>query len=67
MKLVILDSAYKHGISVESIRSCLLNFRSDLLFDDMQPKRLFAGFDHLGVALEGGTYAILETLNNGHF
>jgi hypothetical protein len=29
-----------------------VNFRSDLLLDDVQPKRLFAGFDHLGVALE---------------
>jgi hypothetical protein len=52
MELVILDSACKHGISADSIRSCLLNFRSDLVLDDIQPKRLFVGFDHLGVALE---------------
>jgi hypothetical protein len=52
MELVILDSAYKHGVSADSIRSCLLNFRSDLLLDEMPPKRLFVGFDHLGTALE---------------
>jgi hypothetical protein len=52
MELIILDSAYKHGVTVESIRSCLLNFRSDLLLEDSLPKRLFAGFDHLGAALE---------------
>ncbi|MDR3336203.1 MAG: hypothetical protein LBT16_03265 [Treponema sp.] len=52
MDLVILDSAHKHGISAASIRSCLLNFRSDLLLDEAPPKRLFAGFDHLGAALE---------------
>jgi hypothetical protein len=50
--IVILSSAYKHGITAQSIRSCLLNFRSDLLLEDMPPKRLFAGFDHLGIALE---------------
>jgi hypothetical protein len=52
MELVILDSAYGHGVSADRIRSCLLNFRSDLLLDDEQPKRLFVGFDHLGLALE---------------
>jgi hypothetical protein len=52
MELVILDSAYKHGISASSIRSCLLNFRSDLLLDEVPPKRLFVGFDHIGAALE---------------
>jgi hypothetical protein len=52
MELVILDSALKHGITEESIRSCLLNFYSDLLLDDVPVKRLFAGFDHLGSALE---------------
>jgi hypothetical protein len=52
MELVILDSAYKHGVSADSIRSCLLNFRSDLLLDEAPPKRLFIGFDHLGAALE---------------
>jgi hypothetical protein len=36
----------------QSIRSCLLNFHSDLLLEDVPVKRLFAGFDHLGSALE---------------
>jgi hypothetical protein len=52
MDLVILQSAYKHGITEESIRSCLLNFRGDKVLDDPPPKRLFTGFDHLGNALE---------------
>jgi hypothetical protein len=52
MNIVILDSAYKHGISAQSIRSCLFNFRSDLLLEDPPPKRLFVGFDHLGTAIE---------------
>jgi hypothetical protein len=43
MELVILDSAYKHGISAESIRSCLLNMR------------LRKQFYYL---LEGGMYGI---------
>jgi hypothetical protein len=52
MEIVILDSAYKHGISKQCIYSCLLNFRSDMVLDDSPPKRLFVGFDHLGNALE---------------
>ncbi|MDR2095705.1 MAG: hypothetical protein LBP76_09350, partial [Treponema sp.] len=52
MEIVILDSAYKHGISKQCIYSCLLNFRSDMVLDDPPPKRLFVGFDHLGNALE---------------
>jgi hypothetical protein len=46
------SSALKHGIKEESIRSCLLNFHSDLLIADIPVKRLFVGFDHLGCALE---------------
>jgi len=52
MDLVILDSAYKHQISKESILSCLLNFQSDLVVEDVPLKRLFVGFDQRGVALE---------------
>ncbi|MCL2044585.1 MAG: hypothetical protein FWG89_10650 [Treponema sp.] len=52
MNIVILDSAYKHGITEESIFSCLFNVRGDKLLDDPPPKRLFAGFDHVGNALE---------------
>jgi len=47
-----LDSALKHGITRQSIRFCLFNFRSDLFLEDVPPKRLFVGFDHLGTALE---------------
>ncbi|MDR0719670.1 MAG: hypothetical protein LBF78_08545 [Treponema sp.] len=52
MEIIVLDSAYKHGVSRQSIYSCLFNFRSDLVLDDPPPKRLFVGFDHLGNALE---------------
>lgn len=52
MKIVIVDSAYKHGISTERIYSCLLNFRNNMALDDSPPKYLFVGFDHLGNALE---------------
>ena len=47
-----MNSAYKHGVTERIIHSCLLNFRSDLLLEDVPPKRLFVGFDHLGAALE---------------
>jgi len=52
MEIVILDSAYKHGITRESILFCLLHFRNDIVIDDPPPKRFFAGFDHKGTALE---------------
>jgi hypothetical protein len=52
MDIVILQSAHKHGISAESIRSCLFNLRGDKVLDDTSPKRLLAGFDHMGNALE---------------
>jgi hypothetical protein len=52
MDIVILQSAHKHGVTDESIRSCLFNFRGDKVLDDPPPKRLMAGFDHLGNALE---------------
>jgi hypothetical protein len=50
--IVILDSALKHGITEDRILSCLFNVRGDKLLDDPPPKRLFAGFDNLGNALE---------------
>jgi hypothetical protein len=52
MEIIVLDSAYKHGVSRESIYSCLFNFRCDIVLDDPPPKRLLIGFDHLGDALE---------------
>jgi hypothetical protein len=52
MEIVILDSALKHGITEERILSCLFNIRGDRLLDDPPPKRLLAGFDNLGNALE---------------
>ena len=52
MDIVILESTLKHGITEESILSCLLNARGDKILDDPPPKHLMAGFDHLGHALE---------------
>jgi hypothetical protein len=52
MEIIILDSAYKHNISRESILYCLLHFHNDVLISDYPPKRLLVGFDHLGNALE---------------
>jgi len=52
MDIVILDSAFKHGITEESILSCLFNVRGDKVLDDSSPKHLLAGFDNLGNALE---------------
>jgi hypothetical protein len=52
MDIVILDSAYKHGITDESIYSCLYNCISDIVLEGPPLKRLFAGFDHRGNALE---------------
>jgi len=52
MDIIILDSALKHGITEERILSCLFNVRGDKLLDDPPPKRLLAGFDNLGNALE---------------
>ena len=48
----ILDSAYKHGITEESILSCLLNIRGDKVLDAYLSKHLLAGFDYQGKALE---------------
>jgi uncharacterized protein (UPF0371 family) len=52
MDIVILDSALKHDITKERILSCLFNIRGDKLLDDSPPKRLLAGFDNMGNALE---------------
>ncbi len=52
MDIVILDSAYKHGISTEHIIFCLLHFHNDIVLDCPPTKRLFVGFDNLGRALE---------------
>jgi len=52
VEIVILDSALKHDMTEDRILSCLFNIRGDKLLDDPPPKRLLAGFDNLGNALE---------------
>ena len=52
MDIVILDSAYKHGITDENISYCLSHFNNDIMLNYPPTKRLFVGFDNLGRALE---------------
>ena len=57
MDIVIAPSAFKHGITTESINSCLFNCRSDIMLTDTSfpfspVRRLIVGFDQRGVALE---------------
>ncbi|MDR2739412.1 MAG: hypothetical protein LBB68_06240 [Treponema sp.] len=52
MEIAILGSAYKHGITDESIYSCLFNGKADVMLEVSPPKRLVAGFDHQGIPLE---------------
>ena len=52
MDIVILDSAYKHGITEENISYCLSHFKNDIMLNYPPIKRLFVGFDNLGRALE---------------
>jgi hypothetical protein len=62
MDMVILPSAYKQGISGESIHACLFNGKSDIVLEDPPLKRLVVGFDHRGNALE--IIALEETERN---
>ena len=52
MEIVILDSAYKHGITEVNIGYCLSHFNNDIMLNYPPEKRLFVGFDNLGRALE---------------
>jgi hypothetical protein len=52
MDIVILDSALKHGISEENIFFCLMHSHNDIVIDEPPTKRIFAGFDAVGRALE---------------
>jgi len=52
MGIIILDSAYKHNVTRESILFCLFHLHNDIVIDDVLSKRLFVGFDHIGNALE---------------
>ena len=67
MDIVILQSAYKHGITEESIFSCLFNCRSDIMLENpplsVSPmRRLIVGFDNRGIALE--IIALEEVVHN---
>jgi len=50
--IVILNSAYKHDITTESIMYCLFHSSNDIIIAHPPTKRLIVGFDHNGKALE---------------
>ena len=52
MDIVILNSAYKHGITKDNIIYCLTHFNNDIMINYPPIKRLFVGFDNFGRALE---------------
>ena len=52
MDIIILDSAYKHGITEANICYCLSHFNNDIMLNYPPIKRLFVGCDNLGRALE---------------
>jgi hypothetical protein len=52
MKIVILDSAYKHDITAYAITQCLINAHAEAILEEAPEKRLFVGFDHNGNPLE---------------
>jgi len=51
MDIVILDSAYKHGITEANITYCLSHFNNDIMLNYPPIKRLFVGFDNVGRVL----------------
>jgi hypothetical protein len=52
LQYVVLDSAYKHGITEYAINHCLLNVRNEVILETYPDKILFVGFDHNGNPLE---------------
>jgi hypothetical protein len=52
MNIKILDSAHKHNLSDDSIRTCLAKEHAEQMLDYPPEKRLYAGFDHNGNPLE---------------
>jgi len=52
MDIVILESAYKHDVTTESIMYCLFHSSNDILIAHPPAKRVIVGFDHNGNALE---------------
>ncbi|MDR0562247.1 MAG: hypothetical protein LBG73_06115 [Spirochaetaceae bacterium] len=68
MNVVILDSAFKHGISEYAINICLLHSIAEVILEEAPEKRLFVGFDHnanpleiIGV-IEGDTMLVIHAM-----
>jgi hypothetical protein len=67
--VIILDSAYKHGISDKDIIVVFQNAISSITLDEFPPKVMLFGFDTIGRALEigyfindSGTYIIMHAM-----
>jgi hypothetical protein len=54
--VIILDSAYKHGISDNDIMMVFENAISSIALDEFPPKVMLFGFDSIGRALEVGYF-----------
>ena len=52
--MIILDSAYKHGISIKDIEFVYNNAINSIILEEFQPKIMIFGFDSIGRALEIG-------------
>ena len=52
MKLIIINSAYKHGKSYETINDCLARPHVEYMLEEEPLKRLYVGFDNNGNPFE---------------
>ena len=52
MKLVIVNSAYKHGISYETINDFMARVHIEYMLEEEPQKILYVGFDNNGNPLE---------------
>ncbi|GMO55622.1 MAG: hypothetical protein Ta2C_10660 [Candidatus Endomicrobiellum trichonymphae] len=58
MQIIILKSAYKHGITYESIISCLARKHIEYMLNEDPLKKIYVGFDNNANPLE--IIAIIE-------
>ncbi|MCL2189192.1 MAG: hypothetical protein FWC16_10195 [Defluviitaleaceae bacterium] len=58
--MIILDAAYKHGLSYDEIKTAYENAISILTLEEYPPKFMAFGFDSKGRALEIG---YIENIN----
>ncbi|GHV83402.1 hypothetical protein AGMMS50212_07420 [Spirochaetia bacterium] len=58
MKLVVINSAYKHGVSYAAINDCMSKHHIEYMLEEDPLKRLYVGFDNNGNPIE--IIAIIE-------